>query len=126
MVTAGDFRNGLTFELDGNEHVISENIGFSVGAYIYLIDAMDDFVRDAKTNAYNPLIQKFGTVDSVKRELETLDISVSLYAQNAKLAFALLDDGDFTAIINNILEKGLGAQAYKIYIKNGEKNDRSL
>ncbi len=125
--TFGDIMSRvLSFSLEGSEKAIAESIGFSVGAYIYLIDAIDDYEKDAKHGAYNPLLIKYGSVENVKKEVNSLDITLSLYAKNASLAVALLDSGDFTTIINNILEMGLGREAYKILTKNGERNDRSI
>lgn len=125
--TFGDIMSRvLSFSLEGSEKAIAESIGFSVGAYIYLIDAIDDYEKDAKHGAYNPLLIKYGSVENVKKEVNSLDITLSLYAKNASLAVALLDSGDFTTIINNILEMGLGREAYKILAKNGEQNDRSI
>ena len=111
--------NILSYNLDEDKLSIAKEIGSNIGKYIYLLDAIDDYERDKKKKTYNPLIEKYlHQVD--KNEL---DKTLSMYTQNAILAFNLMDSSDFSSIINNILTLGLGKESYRIFTKNGEKND---
>lgn len=113
----------LSFSLEGGDKITAKAIGSSIGRFIYLIDAIDDVENDAKSGAFNPLIKKYGDVKAVKENVKALDASLSMYTKNAVLAFNLLDEGEYTSIINNILTLGLGKESYRIMTKNGEKND---
>lgn len=109
----------LSYGLDTKKRTIAHEIGSNIGRYIYLADAIDDVEKDKKRNAYNPLIEKYG----VEIDKKALDIALAMYTENSLLAFNLLEYSDFSSIINNILKLGLGKESYRIFTKNGEKND---
>lgn len=111
--------NILSNGLDGSKQTIAQEIGTNIGRYIYLIDAIDDFENDKKKNNYNPLIEKYETAF----DANSLDKVLAMYIKNAHLAFNLTASSDFSSIINNILMLGLGKESYRIFSKNGEKND---
>ena len=110
-----------TFELEGEKKKIAGEIATSIGRYIYLADATDDLERDEKNNSYNPLIIKYGSVESVKENFNELDVAISMYAKRALLAFNLLSSSEYTRILENILSLGLGREFYRIMTKNGDK-----
>lgn len=112
-----------SFELQGNEKVIGEEIGSAIGRYIYLVDAIDDLKRDSKSGAYNPIIAKYGSYTEAKNKICELDIALAMFAKRAMLAIELLQECEYTRIIKNIISMGLGAEAYKIMTGNGDKND---
>ena len=81
-----------SFELDGMNKRIAEDMGMHLGRWIYVIDACDDFSKDVKTNSYNPLIYAFGSelteenryalhcgamleLDAMSKSLELIDFS---------------------------------------------------
>ena len=111
----------LSYSLEGRFQVIAKEIGNNIGKYIYLIDAIDDLSSDLKTKAYNPLIEKYGTVESMIKEKNALDVALSMYANNAILAFNLIEAHDYSSIINNILSLGFGKESYRIFTKIGDK-----
>lgn len=112
-----------SFGLESRQKAIAEEIGSAVGRYIYLADAIDDVDRDAKSHAYNPLIAKYGSVTAIKEQYHELDVALAMFAQRALLAINLMDECEYTRIIDNIIRLGLGAEAYKIMTRNGDKND---
>ena len=91
-------------EPDGTRRRILRQIFYHMGRWIYLIDAADDFKRDAKTGNYNPLRCRYGVQGDVlpeeaKRALgETLDASIRRMAD----AYALMEDGVWTPILDSI------------------------
>lgn len=111
----------LSYSLEGRFQVIAKEIGNNIGKYIYLIDAIDDLSSDLKTKSYNPLIEKYGTVESMIKEKNALDVALSMYANNAILAFNLIEAHDYSSIINNILSLGFGKESYRIFTKIGDK-----
>ena len=91
-------------EADETRRRILRQIFYHMGRWIYLIDAADDFKRDAKSGNYNPLRCRYGVwedelPEDVKRALgETLDASIRRMAD----AYALLEGGVWTPILDSI------------------------
>ena len=91
-------------EPDGTRRRILRQIFYHMGRWIYLIDAADDFKRDAKTGNYNPLRYRYGVQGDelpaeAKRALgETLDASIRRMAD----AYALLERGVWTPVLDSI------------------------
>ena len=91
-------------ETDPVKRRIFRQLFYHLGRWIYLIDAADDFAQDAKSGNYNPLRYRYGLTgdkltDDVKRALgETLDASIAQMAG----AYALLDAGEWTAVLDSI------------------------
>ncbi len=88
---------------------ILRQIFYHLGRWIYLVDAADDFSKDAKSKNYNPLRYRYGIDGDVlsedaKRALgETLDASIRQMAG----AYALLDAGGWTAVLDSIFYDSL-------------------
>lgn len=123
----GDIMAEITsFGFDNTTGTLAREIGSSIGRYIYLADAVDDYKKDEKTGAYNPLIAAYGSSEGVKSNLKEIDVAFSMFAKRAVLASELLDDSEYSRIINNVVSQGIGAEAYRIMTKKGDKNDRSL
>lgn len=91
-------------EPDGARRRILRQLLYHLGRWIYLVDAADDFRRDAKSGNYNPLRYRYDArgdelPENAKRALgETLDASVRQMA----LAYVLLDAGVWTAVLDSI------------------------
>ncbi len=123
----GDIMSEITsFSIAEDKTPIAKEIGSSIGRYIYLLDAADDLEKDRKSGAYNPLIARYGSCKEAQDNFNEIDIALSMYTKRAVLAFNLLEENAYTRIINNTLNLGLGAEAYKIMSRNGDKNDRPL
>lgn len=114
-------RHMLCYGLEGNALTIAEEIGSCVGKYIYMMDAIDDLKKNEKSGAYNPILVRYGSLEEAFKHIEDLDVAVGMYAQRALLAFNLLDECEYSRIIENVLSSGMGAEAYRIMTKNGDK-----
>ena len=96
-------------EPDETRRRILYQIFYHMGRWIYLIDAADDFKRDAKSGGYNPLRYRYGLQgdelpEAVKHELgETLDASIHRMAD----AYALMEDCVWTPILDSIFYDSL-------------------
>lgn len=81
---------------------------YHLGRWVYLIDAADDFKKDAKAGSYNPLRYRFKIEgdtlpEEVKRALgETLDASI----RQMSAAYALLEPGVWAAVLDSIFYEG--------------------
>ncbi len=89
---------------DEHRRRILREIFYHLGRWIYLVDAADDFSKDAKSGNYNPLRYRY-RLDSLeltqqaKDELaHTLDLSV----RQMSAAYALCDYGEWTSVLDSI------------------------
>lgn len=106
-------------------------IGYMVGRYIYIMDALDDLNKDYKTGAFNPFLNKYSRDgltksskidDNIKEEifknaLCALNFSVAQLAQ----AFELLEFNDYKSIVKNIIYLGLKSVEKKVFDKYSQK-----
>ena len=86
-------------------------LGYYIGRWIYLIDAIADFENDKKTNSYNPYAVKY---DSLENEKSKLELSMTFTLENASAAYELLDIKRNKGILDNIIYTGLPQEQEKI------------
>ena len=105
----------FSFGTDGKRKQILSSVGSFIGRYIYTLDAMDDLEADEKKGAFNPILLRYGSAEKAKEHFEELDLVLSYYASQMKLALDLLDgDRNLFAICDNIISFGLSQSAGKI------------
>lgn len=103
-------------EPDRAKRRIFEQIFYHLGRWIYLVDAADDFRQDAKSGNYNPLRYRYEIdgdelTQGVKNALgETLDASIRQMAG----AYALLDAGEWTAVLDSIFYESFYAIGHAV------------
>lgn len=95
---------------DKNKRILSR-LGYCLGKWIYLADALDDFKKDKKKGNYNPL--NFNSVGDLVALMNTA-------SYEAGVAMELLPDNDYYGILKNILFFGLPQQT-KILKEKSEK-----
>lgn len=98
-----------------------ERLGYSMGRWIYILDAAADLKQDIKKNRYNPFKVELENQADIKtfltnRVVPMLNISIS----EAETAFDLLDVKRFKNILGNIVYVGLEDSQNQIIYK--EKN----
>ena len=49
-----------SYGLEGKEAELCAKIGYHLGKWIYIIDAIDDYEDDKKTKSFNPIVNAFG------------------------------------------------------------------
>ena len=105
----------FSFGTDGEKKRILSSIGSFMGRYIYTLDAIDDLEADEKKGAFNPILLRYGSSEKAKAGFEELDLVLSYYVSQMKLALDLLDgDQNLFAICENIICLGLSQSAGKI------------
>ena len=86
---------------DGAEQKIARSIGYHVGKWIYITDALDDLPEDIKKKRYNPFILLYGgELSDESAALVSTALKVEL--ADAEGAFDLIDFGD-NRILENII-----------------------
>lgn len=82
---------------------------YHLGRIVYILDAVDDLPEDVRENHYNPLRYRFALRDGkLSPEDETYLRGTLQLSHNALCgAFALAEQGPFSAIVANIIYRGL-------------------
>ncbi len=96
---------------DGERRILSV-LGYQLGRWIYLADALDDLAADLKDGAYNPLAEKFRLTGASSPEAvqEAADYARQvLCADEARLsgAYELLNLHRLQPVLNNVIYEGL-------------------
>jgi len=112
----GRLMKALTaYGLEGTNKAVAEQCGYHVGRFIYLIDAYDDFEKDAMTGNYNPFLQKYGSAQGVEAHAgeirQTLIDSMNVFSHSYALACGPTLTG-LNRIVFNICDLG-GREAVK-------------
>lgn len=90
-----------------------EQLLYHVGRWIYLLDAWDDLEEDRRAGQYNPILKRFP--DRAQDHREEIERTL-LHSRNlAVSAYALLDGGDWSGILENILYLGLPAMERSVF-----------
>lgn len=115
---------------DEKRKYILQKVGYMLGKYIYLIDALDDLEDDIKTGNYNPYLLKFHTkqpTEEQKKEIIQYAVEVTnLTIAQLAAAYELLDIKRFKPILDNIIYLGLKDTRTIILQKREKQNDRSI
>ena len=105
---------------------VLERVGYLIGRYVYLCDALDDLEKDLKTVAYNPLIFRYKLEkDADKAALSDVFShgrdALYLTAGEAGKAYQLLDTAVFGPILDNMFYQGLKAGVDEILLRRAPK-----
>ncbi|MBQ4538525.1 MAG: hypothetical protein II995_02840 [Oscillospiraceae bacterium] len=97
---------------------ILKRMGYMLGRYMYLCDAIDDFDDDVKKNQFNPL--------SNYPDDSEFDAVLRFTAAEAANAYALLDIKYFKEILDNIMFMGLDATAHSLIERRKKRHEKSI
>ncbi len=90
---------------DDMQKRVLERLGYCMGRYIYLMDAVCDFEDDIKTKLYNVLISE--TVKTQEDAVNRTVPQIYFCINEAGKAFELLDIKKYKSILGNIIYLGL-------------------
>ena len=117
-------------ESDLEQKIVLERLGYMLGRWVYIIDAVDDLADDIKNNSFNPFQSNYSNNDSPQQKEQFFEYAgeiLSTTAGEAVLAFELLEINRFREIIDNILYDGLTKTADGILAKYGRcKIEKSI
>lgn len=120
-VMAEVFSDGLS----GNEKRLAHAIGRSVGRWIYLADAADDFGEDIRRCRFNAYRQALGDAPT-DADWENVRLAMTAHLYEAERAFLLIDSypaPELREILANILYLGLPETAERV-TKQDDKKQR--
>lgn len=111
--------NILAYGLEGNQATLAHAVGLSVGRWVYILDAADDYAEDMKRGRYNPLACLYGDFAMALTPDRRESLRLSLLGELAELekAFDLLDtahDPDLGGVLANILYMGMPKEAERV------------
>lgn len=114
---------------DATKRRILRQLFYHLGRWIYLVDAADDYEKDAKEDCYNPLRYRYAITgdklpDEVKAQLgATIDQSIRQMAG----AYALWDYGAWTPVLDSIFYEscyGIGNAVFEGTYHKPQRKDR--
>lgn len=91
-------------------------MGYDLGRFIYLMDAVIDYKKDLKTNNYNPLV-------SMKKQPEEMEGVLKVMIGGAAARFEDLPLVQDEHLMRNIIYGGVWQQYYARKSKKEKKND---
>ena len=107
----------LSIETEGQAHAVLFELGKTLGRWVYLIDAAEDYQKDVQKGRFNALYALYGEKQLTDDQKKTLNTLLTLELEDAVAAVDLIDfDGreDMRAVIYNILCMGMPAQADEV------------
>ena len=102
------------------DSMVLYRIGYMLGKYIYLMDALDDFKKDVKNKNFNPIVAaklKKTDAEMFNETNQLINFSISQLAES----FEKLTLNKNVEILRNIIYLGLKSNKYKIIKKNNIK-----
>ena len=97
-------------------------LGYNLGRWVYLLDAISDLKEDIKKGSYNPFNTGEGYEIIRENKLAEIDEMLTYTLSEVSLAFDLLNIKRYRSILENILYKGLPArQHFCLYNDRKEK-----
>ncbi|MBQ7383792.1 MAG: hypothetical protein IJV72_03265 [Clostridia bacterium] len=106
----GELLAGIVeFGFEGSERRIAHNIGYHVGRWIYVTDALDDLAQDIEKKRYNPFALMYGS-ELDERERTLIADALKNELCDAEAAFDLIDFGDnknLESIVYNVFYLGM-------------------
>lgn len=105
---------------DATVRRVLDRLGYFLGRYVYLADALDDLEDDAKEGHFNPFLNGQAPYDMASiREYATQTLSATIAECHA--AYELLPIRRFDAILRNILEWGMPLTVTKVACNKKER-----
>lgn len=107
------------------------SLGYSLGRWIYIIDAYDDLKSDLEHNKFNPINKAFNesiaTYDKLIEEVkDRIELNLVLSADSCLKALENLPLKKNIDLLYNILQLGLMEKMEKIKMRSENKNEKSI
>lgn len=107
---------------------VLERMGYFLGRYIYLIDALDDIEKDLKNNNYNPFVLRYGLKQGDAQSIAAArsEAKGGLYMTIAQIGscYDLLELQRLQGVLSNVVYLGLRNSVDAIILQaEGSKRD---
>lgn len=108
---------------------IAHEIGFLVGKWIYVIDAIDDIESDGKKGNYNPFLLLFDGREpsrEIKLDIKGAALALTKKAENAFDLVSFGDRRDLCGLIHNILSLGMPRTLDAVLFSGETENETEI
>ena len=112
----------LAYNIDCGNINSLKMLGYFIGRWVYLIDAVDDVEDDIKNGGFNPLKEKFNGEDFSEYATQMLSLTVGEAINN----YDNLKIFRFNDIITNVLFDGMRCVMNKVLNKEECRNEKSV
>lgn len=112
----------VSTDIESSDNAALERVGYFLGRWVYLIDAVDDCADDIRTGSFNPLKSRFNSTDFNTYSEGILSLTVGEAINNLKR----LKIHRFYDIINNVLIYGTECSAKKVIYKEVGRCEKSV
>ena len=105
------------------EKAVLGEFGYFLGKWVYLMDAADDYHKDIKSNSFNPFVIELSRKNLTQKE-RSCYINGLLNETVSRItgAYNLMEIKSFKAILDNLVNMGLGQMQKKILFDKYEKD----
>ncbi|MGI6153871.1 MAG: DUF5685 family protein [Christensenellaceae bacterium] len=120
---------GVLMELDLMQSHILYDFGYSLGRWVYLVDAYDDIKRDIRQGDYNVFVEKYklsGDGEVPEEVKKAAEFSLFYALGNAAQEFSRLEIKKNKSILENIVYYGLKDRTNKVLEGKMDEPIRSL
>lgn len=112
--------------LNDNEKRTLYWLGYNIGRWIYLADAVNDLERDIKNKCYNPYADGRTYSEIMAERRSSIEESLCYTLSQVSAAFDLLNVQRYKSLLENIICIGLPAKLKAVLYGNGKENDESI
>ncbi len=98
-----------------------ERLGYNIGKWVYLVDALDDWQEDTMKKRFNPFIRRLGEKATYEQVSEFALRQLNVCIDEACFAYDQLNLKNFNPIIRNILTLGLAEVQKNVFGKVKQK-----
>lgn len=108
---------------------IFNRLGYLLGKFVYLVDALDDIEKDVKSSSFNPYIvnieKKDLTSEFLKNKKETVVQSLNMLIGEVIATYELIDIQRYKEVLDNIMYFGL-QNTVQLIIKQCNKKENGV
>ncbi len=109
--------------LEPSAQVLLRSLGYHLGRWVYLVDAIDDVEKDEKSGAYNVLVKMAGDrAAAVALARDACDHAAGQVAA----VYDLLGLGWGSAVLENLFYSGMPLTLQRVSCKEKQTDERSL
>ena len=110
-----------------DEQRVLSRLGYLIGRFVYISDAVDDIDDDIKYNRYNPLVNQFaGDTEWKPAAVAFAKEELNATASEIANSYNLLNITLYSEILNNIIFLGLKNTIAMVGKKKGKMNEQSV
>lgn len=103
-----------------------ERMSYSLGKWVYLIDAVDDLEKDFKKKLFNPFLVYFGDYKDresfLNKHKEDINFIINTTINQLRLDYNTISFHFNKDLIDNIIENGLKAKTKQVLEGNNERS----